>query len=61
MTEPGHIERKDLADPDVRLTFPNGFGEMVRVSGLAVGRATLQPGWRWSRDNRPEVGTEQCE
>lgn len=57
----GRIERKGLTDPDLRVAFSNGTGVMVRVAGLAVGRATLQPGWRWSRDNRPEVGTEQCE
>lgn len=34
---------------------------MVRLGPIAIGRATLQPGWRWSRDIKPIVGTAWCE
>jgi class 3 adenylate cyclase len=34
---------------------------MVRLGPLAIGRATLEPGWRWSSDVKPIVGTEWCQ
>jgi hypothetical protein len=40
--------------------FPNGHEHVVEVSGTPVGLATFQPGWRWSNDVRPLVGTESC-
>lgn len=54
------IRRASLDDPDRRLAFGHGAGELVRVGDLAIGRARLEPGWRWSVDNRPEVGTPSC-
>jgi class 3 adenylate cyclase len=38
-----------------------GVGSLVEVGPLAIGRATLEPGWRWSEDVRPVVGSEWCE
>src|SRR2546426_11408537 len=40
--------------------FPNGQEHVVDVSGTPVGLATFQPGWRWSNDVRPLMGTESC-
>jgi class 3 adenylate cyclase len=54
------IRRASLDDPDRRLRFGHGAGELVRVGDLAIGRARLEPGWRWSVDNQPEVGTASC-
>jgi class 3 adenylate cyclase len=34
---------------------------MVRLGPLAIGRAVLEPGWRWSEDVKPVVGTKWCE
>jgi class 3 adenylate cyclase len=55
------IRRKSLLDPDSRVSYPHGGGELVRVGSLAVGRARLEPGWRWSTSVRPLVGTASCE
>jgi class 3 adenylate cyclase len=33
---------------------------MVVVGSRAVGRAVLEPGWRWSVDVQPVVGTPSC-
>ena len=33
----------------------------MRVGGTTVGRATFQPGWRWSEAIKPIVGTGHCE
>ena len=37
-----------------------GTGSMTHVGPLAIGRARLEPGWRWSEDLKPIVGTESC-
>ena len=34
---------------------------MVRVGPLAIGRATFEPGWRWSSDVKPIVRTAWCQ
>ncbi len=55
------IERKSLNDPDGSIAFPRGEGAFARVGAMSVGRALLQPGWRWSEDVQPNVGTPSCE
>ena len=40
--------------------FPFGRFEIVHVSGVSLGRATYQPGWKWSLHNAPIVGTKLC-
>ena len=40
--------------------FPHGHEELVDVDGTSVGLTTFEPGWRWSNDLRPIVGTERC-
>jgi hypothetical protein len=41
--------------------FPLGQFELCQVGGHIIGRASYQPGWRWSRDVGPLVGTDLCE
>jgi mannose-6-phosphate isomerase-like protein (cupin superfamily) len=36
-------------DPDEVRQFPLGRFELVRVSGMTLGRATYEPGWKWSQ------------
>jgi class 3 adenylate cyclase len=55
------IRRKSLDNPDVQRRFPHGVGVFIDIGPLAVGRAVLEPGWRWSTDIKPAVGTELCE
>jgi quercetin dioxygenase-like cupin family protein len=37
-----------------------GKFEVVHIGGLTVGRATYEPGWRWSEHVGPTVGTTRC-
>jgi hypothetical protein len=37
-----------------------GRFEVVHIGGLVIGRATYQPGWRWSEHVGPAVGAERC-
>ena len=46
--------------PDEVREFPFGRFEIVNVAGITLGRATYQPGWRWSVHNSPSVGTPLC-
>lgn len=54
-------EHKSLSSPDEARTFGNGKVELIHIGGGTVGRLTLQPGWRWSKDVKPLVHTEWCE
>jgi quercetin dioxygenase-like cupin family protein len=46
--------------PDEVRDMPLGRFEIVRIGGLSVGRATYQPGWRWSQHVGPTVGAARC-
>jgi hypothetical protein len=46
--------------PDKVLRFPKGRFELVDLAGLTIGRATHEPGYKWSVDNAPIVGTSRC-
>lgn len=54
-------EVRSFAKPDELTNFPKGMVELVNIGGAAVGRATLQPGWRWSTCVQPIAQTEHCE
>ena len=54
------IVLKRLETPDEFRTFEKGRLEVVRVGPLVVGRATYQPGWKWSDHVGPTVGEARC-
>jgi len=54
-------EVKSFARPDEVRTFPLGKLELLTVGGATVGRATLEPGWRWSNSVQPIAKTLSCE
>ena len=35
-------------EPDEVREFPLGRFELVQIGGMTVGRATYEPGWKWS-------------
>ena len=49
-----HHNEGDGNGPDTRLERSVQLGEQT------IGRATIQPGWRWSIDVKPTVGTPWC-
>jgi uncharacterized RmlC-like cupin family protein len=51
---------KRFDNPDEVREMVNGRFELVRLAGLTIGRATYQPGWRWSADVGPTVGATHC-
>ena len=52
---------KRFEQPDETREFELGRFEVVRVGGLTIGRATYQPGWKWSEHVAPLAGTPFCE
>jgi hypothetical protein len=46
-------ELKSFAEPDEVRRFPEGKLELVRIGGAVIGRATLEPGWRWATSVQP--------
>jgi len=46
--------------PDEVREMVKGRFELVRIGGLTIGRATYQPGWKWSEHVGPTVGTTRC-
>jgi len=55
------LQRKSMASPDQVRAFPNGRIDVVALDETSIGRFTLQPGWRWSRDVAPIAGTRSCQ
>ncbi|MGE5506791.1 MAG: cupin domain-containing protein [Actinomycetota bacterium] len=55
------FEKRAMASPDERRAFDKGHIELVTLNGVTFGRATLEPGWRWSDCVKPVVHTESCQ
>jgi uncharacterized RmlC-like cupin family protein len=55
----GVILRRFDAPDEVREMVKGRF-EIVRIGGLTIGRATYQPGWKWSEHVGPTVGADRC-
>ncbi len=52
---------KRFEHPDEVRTFPKGKFELVTLGGMTIGRATYQPGWKWSVDVGAALGERFCD
>jgi uncharacterized cupin superfamily protein len=58
----GKIEVKSFDKPDeTRMFEGKGMADAVTLAGHTVLRGTFEPGWKWSENVKPIVGTELCE
>ena len=59
---PSQIEvtLRRFESPDETRVMEKGTFEVVHIGGLTVGRATYEPGWRWSEHIGPTVGAKRC-
>jgi class 3 adenylate cyclase len=57
----GDVTVKRFDEPDEVLSLPNASGQIVVLGEVYVGRYVYQPGWRWSKDVKPTVGTPSCQ
>jgi hypothetical protein len=47
--------------PDETRVFPKGRFEVIRIGHIVIGRATYEPGWRWSVHIGAAAGKQLCE
>jgi quercetin dioxygenase-like cupin family protein len=52
---------KRFESPDEVRRFEKGRFEIVRIGGMSIGRATYEPGWRWSEHVGPATGATRCD
>jgi quercetin dioxygenase-like cupin family protein len=55
--------RMSMDTPEETRPFEDNMGklELVNCDAGPVGRATFQPGWRWSEHIKPIAKTDSCE
>jgi len=51
---------KRFEEPDEVRQMEKGRFELIHIGGLTIGRATYQPGWKWSEHVGPSVGKRLC-
>lgn len=55
------LQRKKLEKPDeVRPYLARGRTDIFQLDDIVIGRMVNEPGWRWSVDVKPAVGTDRC-
>lgn len=52
---------KQFEHPDEVPEFEKGRFEVVQLADMTIGRATYEPGWKWSVHVAPTAGTALCE
>ena len=52
---------KRFEQPDEVREFPLGKFEIVHIGGMTMGRATYQPGWKWSEHVGKPLGQTHCQ
>ena len=55
------LQAKNFATPDGIRSMPGMTIETVALDDARVGRCAFEPGWRWSTDVAPLVGTASCQ
>ena len=51
---------KKFETPDETRLMTKGRFEVVKLGGMTIGRATYEPGWRWSIHVGPGIGASRC-
>jgi mannose-6-phosphate isomerase-like protein (cupin superfamily) len=59
----GGLTKKSVDTPDETRQMKDGKGrvELVDLGAGLVGRATFEPGWKWSEHVKPLAGTDSCQ
>ena len=52
---------KQFDHPDEVRTFEKGKFELVHLGGMTIGRATYEPGWKWSEHVGKALGKKSCD
>jgi len=51
---------KSFEAPDEVRVMEKGRFDLVHLGGITIGRATYEPGWKWSEHVGPTVGATRC-
>jgi quercetin dioxygenase-like cupin family protein len=51
---------KRFEQPDETRTFAKGRFEVIHIGGMTIGRATYEPGWKWSEHVGRALGSVSC-
>jgi quercetin dioxygenase-like cupin family protein len=51
---------KRFEQPDETRVFEKGKFEIVEIAGMTIGRATYEPGWKWSEHVGKATGATSC-
>jgi quercetin dioxygenase-like cupin family protein len=54
------VTLKRFDTPDETRVLVKGTFELIHVGGMTIGRATYEPGWKWSDHVGPSVGATRC-
>jgi len=57
----GKIQTKHFDEPDEVVSVPGHISNIVTLGETYVSWSIAQPGWRWSKDVKPLVGTASCQ
>ena len=52
---------KRFENPDETRVFEKGKFEVVQIGGMTIGRATYEPGWKWSEHVGKAQGATSCQ
>ena len=52
---------KRFEHPDETRTFAKGKFELIHLARMTIGRATYEPGWRWSEHVGRATGSRYCQ
>ena len=55
------LRYKSFATPDEIRPIPKGRAAIVSLDEATVARSEFYPGWRWSTDLAPIMGTQSCQ
>lgn len=55
------LDLKGFGKPDEVREFPKGRLELIKVGGVTVGRAVLEPRWRWLTSVQALAKTKSCQ
>jgi quercetin dioxygenase-like cupin family protein len=55
------LELLNLNEPTETREFEKGRFELYRIGPMTIGRASYEPGWRWSEHVAETAGTSSCQ
>jgi quercetin dioxygenase-like cupin family protein len=52
---------KRFEHPDESRTFEKGCFELIKIGDMTIGRASYEPGWKWSQHVGAAMGQTSCD